>query len=387
MKVYLDNSATTKPYEEVVEAMINSLTKDFYNPSAAYKKGSDIEKKIKIVRENIANTLKANENQIVFTSGGTESNNSIIKSVAYKNKKRRNHIITSKIEHPSVLNVVKCLEEDGFDVTYLNVDENGIVDLEQLKDVLNKKTCLVSIMYVNNEIGSIQPINEISKIIKEKYNNEEKPYFHVDSVQAYGKFNVNIKNLDVDFLSVSAHKIHGPKGIGFMYIKEVNKFKPLLEGGGQERNLRSGTENIPGIYGLGKAVEVLFKHIDYKINNIIEVKKYLYNSLLEEIGNIKLNSNLDSGVCHILNITFEGVKGEVLLHFLEQDGICVSTGSACSSKKKGSHVLRAIGLNANDVDSAIRFSLNEFNTTEEIDYVVAKLKKHIDFIKKIKTNN
>ena len=378
MKVYLDNSATTKPYKEVVEEMVLSLTDDFANPSAAYRKGFEVEKKIKQIRNNIARTLGVEDKSIIFTSGGTESNNAIIRSVAYLNRKRKNHIITTAIEHPAVLNTVRDLEGEGFEVTILQVDEKGYIDLEELEKSITDKTCLISIMFVNNEIGCIEPIKEVGKII-EKTGKEI--FFHVDAVQGYGKIDFKLSDLKVDFMSVSGHKIHGPKGTGFMYIKDTSRFKPLLTGGGQELNLRSGTENVPGIYGMGKAVDILFKDINRNISSIRELRDYLYESLVKNIDDIKINSDIENGVCHVLNVSFRGVKGEVLLHYLEEDGICVSTGSACSSKKKGSHVLNAIGLTPDEIEGAVRFSLSDMNTKEEIDYTVEKIKSHIEMIR------
>lgn len=378
MKAYLDNSATTKPYKEVVEEMVLSLTDDFANPSAAYRKGFEVEKKIKQIRNNIARTLGVEDKSIIFTSGGTESNNAIIRSVAYLNRKRKNHIITTAIEHPAVLNTVRDLEGEGFEVTILQVDEKGYIDLEELEKSITDKTCLISIMFVNNEIGCIEPIKEVGKII-EKTGKEI--FFHVDAVQGYGKIDFKLSDLKVDFMSVSGHKIHGPKGTGFMYIKDTSRFKPLLTGGGQELNLRSGTENVPGIYGMGKAVDILFKDINRNISSIRELRDYLYESLVKNIDDIKINSDIENGVCHVLNVSFRGVKGEVLLHYLEEDGICVSTGSACSSKKKGSHVLNAIGLTPDEIEGAVRFSLSDMNTKEEIDYTVEKIKSHIEMIR------
>lgn len=378
MEAYLDNSATTKPYKEVVNEVALALTEDFANPSAAYKKGIEVEKKIKKIRKNIASTLGVEDKTIIFTSGGTESNNAIIRSVASLNKKRKNHIITTAIEHPAVLNTVRELEESGFEVTILKVDEKGLINLEELKESITEKTCLVSVMYVNNEIGCVEPIKEIGKIVS-SYGGDI--FLHVDAVQAYGKIDFKLSELNVDFMSVSAHKIHGPKGIGFMYVKNSNKFKPLITGGGQEFNIRPGTENVPGIYGLGKAVEIVFKNLTNNISEIKDKRNFLYKKICEKIKGIRVNSDIENGVCHILNISFEGVRGEVLLHFLEEDCIFVSTGSACSSKKKGSHVLNAIGLSQSEIEGAVRFSLSEMNTAEEIEYAVEKLYSHIEMLR------
>ena len=353
------------------------MTEDFANPSSAYRKGFLVEKKIKKIRENIAKTIGVEDKSIIFTSGGTEGNNAIIRSVAGLNKRRRNHIITSCIEHPAVLNTVKSLEEEGFDITILGVDETGQVNVDELEEAITDRTCLVSIMYVNNELGSIQPVQQIGEIVSR----HDQVFFHVDAVQAYGKINFKIKDIGADFMTVSGHKIHGPKGIGFMYVKDLNRFKPLLTGGGQEFDLRSGTENVPGIYGLGKAIEILFEDLDANIEKIRDNKDYLYMRISQKIDGIRLNSDLLRGVCHVLNVSFDQVKGEVLLHYLDDEGISVSTGSACSAKKKGSHVLNAIGLSPEQVDGTIRFSLSEDNTKEEIDYVVEKLQKHIEMIR------
>ena len=379
MEIYLDNSATTKPYKEVVDKMVEALTTDYANPSSLHRKGIDVEKNIKLIRQEIARTLGAKDKEIYFTSGGTESNNSVIRGVANLYKKRKNHIISTEIEHPSVLNTLKDLEEDGFEVTYLKVDKYGKIDIEEFKQSIKPTTILVTIMHVNNEIGTIQPIEEIGKYLKSL---KDKVYFHVDAVQSYGKINFKPSKYNIDFMSVSGHKLHGPKGIGFMYIKENNRLKPILTGGGQEIGIRSGTENVPGIYGLGEAVKILNKDLNSTINKIQELKDLLKEEIVNNIDNIKINSPED-GVCHILNISFEDVKGEVLLHYLEQKGIYVSTGSACSSKKKGSHVLNAIGLNPKEIDGAIRFSLSDLNTKEEMIETVKILKESVGDLRMI----
>ena len=379
MEIYLDNSATTKPYKEVVDKMVEALTTDYANPSSLHRKGIDVEKNIKLIRQEIARTLGAKDKEIYFTSGGTESNNSVIRGVANLYKKRKNHIISTEIEHPSVLNTLKDLEEDGFEVTYLKVGKYGKIDIEEFKESIKPTTILVTIMHVNNEIGTIQPIDEIGKYLKSL---KDKVYFHVDAVQSYGKINFKPSKYNIDFMSVSGHKLHGPKGIGFMYIKENNRLKPILTGGGQEIGIRSGTENVPGIYGLGEAVKILNKDLNSTINKIQELKDLLKEEIVNNIDNIKINSPED-GVCHILNISFEDVKGEVLLHYLEQKGIYVSTGSACSSKKKGSHVLNAIGLNPKEIDGAIRFSLSDLNTKEEMIETVKILKESVGDLRMI----
>ena len=379
MEIYLDNSATTKPYQEVVDKMVLALTTQYGNPSSIYKKGIEVEREIKEIRRNIARSLGAKETEIYFTSGGTECNNTIIRSVAKLNKKTKNHIISTVIEHPSVLNTLKDLEADGFEVTYLPVGKDGKISLEDLKNAIKKETILVSVMHVNNEIGTIQPIEEIGKYLKSL---DEKVYFHVDGVQSYAKIKFRPSRYNIDFMSVSGYKLHGPKGIGFMYIKENNRIKPLLTGGGQEIGIRSGTENVPGIYGIGEAVRILNQDLEGTIDKIRGLRDLLKEEILANIDNVKINSPED-GVCHVLNVSFRGVRGEVLLHYLEQKEIYVSTGSACSSKKKGSHVLNAIGLTPDEIEGAIRFSLSDLNTKEEIMKTVEVLKESVSDLRMI----
>ena len=379
MEIYLDNSATTKPYQEVVDKMVLALTTQYGNPSSIYKKGIEVEREIKEIRRNIARSLGAKETEIYFTSGGTECNNTIIRSVANLNEKTKNHIISTVIEHPSVLNTLKDLEADGFEVTYLPVGKDGKISLEDLKNAIKKETILVSVMHVNNEIGTIQPIEEIGKYLKSL---DEKVYFHVDGVQSYAKIKFRPSRYNIDFMSVSGHKLHGPKGIGFMYVKENNRIKPLLTGGGQEIGIRSGTENVPGIYGIGEAVRILNQDLEGTIDKVRGLRDLLKEEILANIDNVKINSPED-GVCHVLNVSFRGVRGEVLLHYLEQKEIYVSTGSACSSKKKGSHVLNAIGLTPDEIEGAIRFSLSDLNTKEEIMQTVEVLKESVSDLRMI----
>ena len=379
MEIYLDNSATTKPYQEVVDKMVLALTTQYGNPSSIYKKGIEVEREIKEIRRNIARSLGAKETEIYFTSGGTECNNTIIRSVANLNKKTKNHIISTVIEHPSVLNTLKDLEADGFEVTYLPVGKDWKISLEDLKNAIKKETILVSVMHVNNEIGTIQPIEEIGKYLKSL---DEKVYFHVDGVQSYAKIKFRPSRYNIDFMSVSGHKLHGPKGIGFMYVKENNRIKPLLTGGGQEIGIRSGTENVPGIYGIGEAIRILNQDLEGTIDKIRGLRDLLKEEILANIDNVKINSPED-GVCHVLNVSFRGVRGEVLLHYLEQKEIYVSTGSACSSKKKGSHVLNAIGLTPDEIEGAIRFSVSDLNTKEEIMQTVEVLKDSVSDLRMI----
>lgn len=379
MEIYLDNSATTKPYDKVVEKMVYALTTDYANPSAVHRKGVEVEKNIKKIRQDIAKSIGCKDKEIIFTSGGTEANNTIIRGIANLHKKRKNHIITTNIEHPSVIETLEDLEQDGFEVTYLKVNKDGIIDIEELKKAIKRDTILVTTMHVNNEIGSIQPIKEIGKYLSTL---KDKIYFHVDAVQSFAKINFKPSRYNIDFMSVSGHKLHGPKGVGFMYIKDSNRIKPIITGGGQEIGIRSGTENVAGIYGLGEAVNIITSDLNNKIEKIELLKCKLKSELIESIPDIKVNSTED-GVCHILNVSFLGAKGEVLLHHLAQQGVFVSTGSACSSKKKGSHVLNAIGLNPQEIDSAIRFSLSDMTTEEEIDEAIKIIVKSVEELRMI----
>lgn len=382
MKIYLDNSATTKPRQRVVEEMLTMLTEDYGNPSSLHRMGLDVEKKIETSRKTIASYLRVNKEEIMFTAGGTESNNLAIQGLVGKYSKRNKHLITSKIEHSSVLNIFKHFEDQGYDVTYIDVDINGLVDLKQLKESINDETSLISIMYVNNETGTVQYIEKIKDIINSTKRDIK---LHVDGVQAFGKINMDIKALGADTFSFSGHKIHGPKGIGGLFIKKGLSLNPLVFGGGQEKNIRSGTENTPGIIGLGVAVDELAKNFKEEHEKIQELKLYFYQRVSDNIEDIKLNSFMDDrSSCHILNISFRGTKGEVLLHYLESDNIYVSTGSACSSKGKGkSSVLKALNLTDEEIDGAVRFSFSYENTREELDLVVEKLKKAVEEIRKI----
>ncbi len=382
MKIYLDNSSTTKPRKKVVDDMMTMLTNDYGNPSSLHRMGLDVEKKIKNSREIISSYLNVSNDEVIFTSGGTESNNIAIQGIVKSYARLGKHLITSKTEHSSVLNIFKYFESEGYDVTYLDVDSDGMVNLEQLANSISSETLLVSIMYVNNETGVIQPIEEVSKIISEK-NKDTK--LHLDGVQAFGKINIDIRKLGADSLSFSGHKIHGPKGVGALFMSKGLKLAPIIFGGGQEENIRSGTENTPGIIGLGTAVDELNKNFKREHEIILENKLYFYKKLVDNIEDIKLNSFLDNrSAPHILNISFRDTRGEVLLHYLESDNIYVSTGSACSSKGTGkSSVLKALKLTDKEIDGAIRFSFSYENTKEELDFVVEKLKKAVEEVRKI----
>lgn len=382
MEVYLDNAATSKPAEEVVNAMLKSLVELYGNPSSLHRKGVEVEREIKKIRRLVAKALGCNEKEIIFASGGTEANNLAIKGFIKANSRMGKHLITSKIEHKSVLSLYKEMEKEGYKVTYLDVDAKGFISLQQLREAISEETILVSIMHVNNEVGSIQPIKEIAAIIKEK---NPRTGFHVDGVQSFGKIKYSVKDLNIDSLSISGHKFHGPKGIGALYIRNGIKIAPLLVGGGQEVELRAGTENVPGIFGLGAAINILLENHDKNITKIKELKEYLYKLLEAELENIHITSEInDDYAPHIINVSLMGVRSEIMLHSLESDGIFVSSGSACSAKKKGySHVLEAMNMKEDYIDSAIRISLSYTNTKEEIDYAVEKIKNHLYSLRKI----
>lgn len=382
MNVYLDNSATTMPRDEVVDKMVECLKYNYGNPSSLHRMGLESEKAIENARNNISKFLNTNKDEIIFTSGGTESNNIAVQGIVSKYKRKGNHIITTKIEHPSVMNIFRYYEQNGFDVTYLNTDEFGLVDLNQLKESMSDRTILVAVMMVNNENGTIQPIEDIYDIVK-KANKDTK--IHVDGIQAFGKINVNLKKLRIDSFSFSGHKFHAPKGIGGLYLSKELKLPPVVHGSGQESGKRAGTENVPGIVGMGEAAEILINHFEEEVKHIREVKAYFIESVEKNIDSIRINSLSDERCApHIVNISFMGTKAEVLLHYLENDNIFVSTGSACSSKDKSvSKVLSAMGLKDKDIEGAIRFSFSHNNQKNEIDYVVEKLKNSVEEIRKI----
>lgn len=369
MYIYLDNAATTKPKPEAVSAINECFQQIYGNPSSAHIMGIEAEKVLKKARENVAATLSANPAEIIFTSGGTESNNTAIKGVAKARVRYGRHIITTAIEHPSVLETCQQLASENYDLTVLSVNQDGFINPEELAMAIRPDTILVSIMHANNETGAIQPIAELGKIIKQKNKNT---YFHVDAVQSFGKIPVKPEACQVDLLSISGHKIHGPKGVGALYFRKGVKLRPLLNGGGQEKDLRSGTENVPGIAGMGVAIELAKKNMKSNNEYLTGLRDFLKNELLNQIPHIKINSPEDAAMPNILNVSFCGVKGEVLLHALEAQHIFVSTGAACSSKKvKVSRVLQALGLNKEELAGAIRFSFSVENTLEEMQLVVS----------------
>ena len=380
MEAYLDNSATTKSSSKAAKIMTKVLTEDYGNPSALHNKGMEGETYLKDARSKIAKTLKVNDKEIIFTSGGTESNNLALIGTAIANKRRGMHIISSPIEHPSVANPLAALEELGFEITYLPVDDKGVIDLKALSDEIRPDTILVSVMHVNNEIGTIEPIREAASIIKQK---NSTTLFHVDAIQSYGKVEILPKKMNIDLVSVSGHKIHGPKGSGFLYISEKVKCKPIILGGGQELGYRSGTENVPAIAGLGVAAEEMFKNFDKYQNRLYELKDYFVDEV-QKIDGVSLNGPLDvHGAPHIVSVSVEGVRAEVLLHALEEKYIYVSAGSACSSNKPAiSKTLQAIGLRKNLLDSTIRVSFSVHTTKEEIDYALEQMQDIIPKLQK-----
>lgn len=368
MEIYLDNSATTKAYPEVAELVADIMLHDYGNASSMHQKGVDAEKYLKYSKSVIAGIMKVKEKEIYFTSGGTESDNWALMGAAFANQRSGKHLITTQIEHPAVLRTMDHLKELGFEVTYLSVDEYGHISLEELKRAVRPDTILVSIMFVNNEVGAIQPIDEAGEIIKSI---NPRTLFHVDAVQGFGKLRLLPKKWKIDMVSVSGHKIHGPKGTGFLYIDEKVKIKPIIYGGGQQNGYRSGTENIPGVAGLGKASELIYKDLVEDTNRLYELKKRLVDGLLK-IDRVKINGPQDeTGAPHIVSASIAGIRSEVMLHSLEDKGIYVSAGSACASHKHTvSDTLNAMKLSTDLMDSTIRFSLSVFTTQEEIDYTL-----------------
>lgn len=384
MEAYLDNSATTRCSDRACQLMVDLLTKDYGNPSSLHMKGIEAERFVETAKKKIAKTLRVSEKEIIFTSGGTESNNLAIIGAAMANRRAGNHIITTSIEHASVENPMEFLKEQGFDITYLSVDENGIISLEELEEAVTEQTILVSMMQVNNEIGAIEPVAEAAELIKKK---NPDTLIHVDAIQSYGKMYIYPKKLGIDMLSVSGHKIHGPKGSGFLWVKEKTKLKPLILGGGQQKGMRSGTENVPAIAGLGEAAEEIYENLDEKRAHLYGLKQRFIDGI-EKLEGTHVNGKTgEDSAPHIVNVSFEGIRSEVLLHSLEDRGIYVSSGSACSSnnhagKQKGSKTLRNIHLKENLLDSTLRFSFSVHTTEEEIDYALEVLGELLPVLKK-----
>lgn len=381
MEAYLDNSATTKCADEVIDIMIKLMKEDYGNPSSKHMKGVYAENYIKDAKKIIAASLKCLDKEIVFTSGGTESNNMAIIGSAMANKRKGNHLIVSSVEHSSVKEPFNYLEGQGFRVTYLPVDKDGIVSLDALKEALDEETILVSVMHVNNEIGAVEPIEEIGHIVKE-YNSDI--VYHVDAIQSYGKFKIVPKKYNIDLLSVSGHKIHGPKGSGFLYIKDKTRIKPIILGGGQQKGMRSGTENVPAIAGLSKAVGLIYNNdFENKINHLYELKDY-FISELTQIEGVTINGKTGrESAPQIVSASFAGIRAEVLLHALEDKNIYVSSGSACSSNKPGlSNTLVAIGLKPELLDCTIRFSFCYNTTKDELEYTIKVLNEILPVLRK-----
>ncbi|WP_084270740.1 cysteine desulfurase NifS [Methanobrevibacter cuticularis] len=364
--MYMDHAATAPVRKEVLEAMEPYFTKYFGNPSTFYTVGREAKKAMEESREKVAELIGANPEEIIFTTGGTQSDNIAIKGIVLKNKNKGNHIITSQIEHPAVIETCKYLEKNGFEVTYLPVYEEGIIKIEDLKEAITDKTILITIMHVNNEIGTIQPIAEIGKIAK-----ENKIKFHTDAVQSVGKIPVDVNELNVDLLSMSGHKIYGPKGIGALYIRKRTRLEPILHGGGQEKDLNPGTENVSGIVGLGKACEIAKEELEYNQKYLTKLRDMLIEGILSNIEESYLNGDLINKVPGTANFHFVGIEGEGLVLLLDGKGIAASTGSACSSKKlEASHVLKAIGLEDVDSHGSLRLTLGSENTEEEVTKVI-----------------
>lgn len=389
MECYLDNAASTRPFEEVIAIMTKTMREDYANASALHRKGFEAEKYIMDAREKIAKSLKATKTEIVFTSGGTEANNQAIFSAVETRKRYGTHIVTTSIEHPSVYQPMEKLRKDGFEVSYLPVDELGRIKEEEFRQTIRKDTILLSMMLVNNEIGSINDIQRLAKIAKEI---NPEILIHVDAIQAYGKIEINTKRLDVNFISVSGHKIHGPKGVGFLYVKAGTRLLPYIFGGGQQKNLRSGTENVPCVAGLGVAVDLVHMDFQEKIEGLYELKydfmKGLKESLPEAVVNglrtdISLEEALRETAPHIVSVSFKDVKAEVLLHALEEKEIYVSSGSACSAKHPDlSGTLKGIGVDKTLLDCTLRFSFGLFTTKEMIEKTLDALKELVPILSK-----
>lgn len=371
MEAYFDNSATTKVLDCVKDAVVDAMCVNYGNAAAKHRKGVEAENLIREAKKAIADTLKVQEKEILFTSGGTESNNTALIGTALANRRAGKHLITTGVEHPSIYNTMSFLEEMGFEVTYLPVDHLGHISLEDLEKAIREDTILVSVMYVNNEVGAVEPIEAISQCIKKK---NPKTLFHVDAIQAYGKYKIRPKKQGIDLLSVSGHKIHAPKGVGFLYIRDGVKICPILFGGGQQKGMRSGTENVPGCVGLGVAAREAYKDFDARIEKLYTLREHLIAGL-KPLGGVTINGSEDrTNAPQIVSASFEGVRSEVLLHALEDKGVYVSSGSACSSNHPGiSGTLKGIGVKKELLDSTIRFSLGDLNTEEEVDYAIGVL--------------
>ena len=379
--IYFDNAATTRAADEVAERVRYMLLENFGNPSAQSMMGVRAENELNDARKIMAKSINALPEEIYFTSGGTEDDNWAIFGTAEGYKRSGKHIITTSIEHPAVYEPMERLRQKGWDITVLDVDKNGYIDLDALRDSIRDDTVLVSTILINNEVGTIQDAAAVGKLIKEKNPNT---LFHADAVQAFGKYPIDVRKMNIDMLSMSGHKIHGPKGVGFFYMKKGLKVRPIIYGGGQERGQRSATENTPGIVGLAKAVELAMENMDASHEKVMEVKRTLAEGILRDIPKTHINGpSIEEASPYVLNVSFNGLRSEVLLHSLEESEIYVSAGSACSSKKKGgSHVLRSLGLSEERIEGAIRFSFCRYNTVDEAAACLEILKEKTAFLRK-----
>jgi cysteine desulfurase len=377
--IYMDHSATSPVDREVLNAMEPYFVKSYGNASTLYSLGRDARRAMESSREKVASIIGANTDEIIFTSGGTESDNIAIKGIAYRLRRRGNHIITSNIEHPAVDETCKYLEKNGFEVTYLPVEKDGIVNSSDLEDAITDKTILITVMHANNEIGTIQPISELGEIAR-----ENKIYFHTDAVQSVGKIPVNVEELNVDMLSLSAHKLYGPKGVGALYIKKGVRLEPIIHGGGHEKGIRPGTENVAGIVGLGKACEIAEKTLEEEAQYLTTMRDELIRRVLSEIDESYLNGHPTKRLPNNINFRFTGIEGESLVLHLDSKNIASSTGSACSSKKlEASHVLMALGLEEVQAHGSLRLTLGKENKVEDTDYVIESIKNAVDTLRKM----
>lgn len=372
--IYLDNSATTPIKSEVLQEMMPYLTTEYGNASSLYSVGRSAKRAIEKARNRVAELLNCNHNEIYFTGGGSESDNIALKGFAYANKEKGNHIITSKIEHPAILETCKTLERQGFEVSYINVNEDGIIDVEELRKSIKSNTILISVMIANNEVGTIQPIEEIAKIA-----HDNNVVFHTDAVQAIGNVQIDVEKMRIDMLSLSSHKINGPKGVGALYIKNGIEVEKFINGGHQEKDRRAGTENVAGIVGIGKATEIARKNMETHIRNLSKIRDYYIKKVQKEIPNIRINGSMENRLPGNANISFKGINASELIFKLDERGICVSSGSACSSVNTNpSHVLTAMNVPEVYLNSAIRTTFGDNNTFEQVDYVVKILKQIIN---------
>jgi cysteine desulfurase len=380
VEAYLDNSATTRCEKEVAELVEKLMLTDYGNPSSMHLKGMEAETYVKEARTRIAKTLKVKEKEIIFTSCGTESDNMALIGVALANQRAGKHIITTEVEHAAIHATTTFLEEIGFEITKIPVDNNGIISLEKLEQALREDTILVSVMHVNNEVGAVQPVEEVAKLVKEK---SPKASFHVDAIQSYGKYKINPKKMGIDLLSVSGHKIHGPKGVGFLYVNEKVKIRPIILGGGQQSGMRSGTENVPGIAGMALACEMAYENLKEKRAKLYQLKEKFCRQLLE-LPDVKINGLYDENSApQIISASFKGIRSEVLLHTLEDKGIYVSAGSACSSNKPApSKTLLAMKVPKEELEATVRFSLSVHTKEEELDYTIEVLQRTLPMLRK-----